>query len=361
MQRGERGRKIVLTVANTARALASPIRKCGLTQVALPRYFLQDFEAVKHPETGAFWYAPGPLSLEKVQPKYWPSEAVGQENSVRDGRGHEVAPKSNSEVTDEEVISGDDGTTKTLSSLPGSPVDNDGRNSTIGRHHKAPITTYSLCRKSVLDKLGQEKKWSPKLLGSREGTAVAPAARKAVFRPDMGDVLLSMMRQTAVDALITRCTRTAPPLDKFVEPVVSWDEIKDVKRRGCVLLLRGDHDSCRAETTPVDGEVDDGAVPLSEYATVDLDGASYGSKMPVYDLNWLFGVDEVARLRAMAPTMFGKDRHQRLPQQQQQPDKQTASIYVLKTWRTHSMVNLHLLLWRLQGYLAKGRAPTAAA
>jgi hypothetical protein len=302
--------------------------------------------------------------LEKVQPKHWPSEPAGQESSklVQDAKGDEVVPQRDIDVKIGKVVSVDDEMTKTFSSLPGSPVENESRNDSIGRQHKASITTYSLCSKSVLDTLGQEKRWSPKLLGSRDGTAFAPAARKAVFRPDMGDVLLSMLRQTAVDALITRSARTVPPLDKYVEHVASWDEIKHVQRRGCILLLRGVHDSRHPETTLADGGVDNDEVPLSEYATVDVGGVSYGSKMPVYDLNWLFGVDEVARLRAMAPTMFGNDGHQRSTQHQRQPnDRQIASIYVLKTWRSHSMVNLHLLLWRLQGYLAQGRAPVTAA
>lgn len=151
------------------------------------------------------------------------------------------------------------------------------------------------------------------------------SARKAVFRTDMSDLLLKMLRKTAVDALIIRTDRTAPPMEKFVQPVSSWEEAGKVKRRGCVLWLRKQSET---KTGP------------AEYATIDVPGVSYGGKMAVHNLNWLLGEEEIARLRAGAPQMW-TDEHE---------------VYVLKTWVSHSVGNLQLLLWRLHGFLAGGRS-----
>lgn len=297
-------RSTVVLTGNLARALASPIRLCPLTRAVLPRQFLLDFEVVNHPETGEFWWAPGAQAVEKVKPKFRQAVTVEDEKKEIDS---------------------------------------------VVKTQRAPIIAYALNKKSVLDKLSESKKTSVRLLGARDGTAHSQGARLAFLRPDMSDVVLKMLRQEAVDALIARCTRTdiaAGSLNESVQVVSGWDEVKLVKRRGCILLLR-EHA----------GGVEDGAASLSEYATFDVDGAKYDSKMPVHDLDRLLGAEEVARLRAGAPAVFGKDAHQHQPHQEQK----TVQLYVLKIWPKPSMVNLHQLLWRLQGYLAKGAAPSSAA
>lgn len=144
----------------------------------------------------------------------------------------------------------------------------------------------------------------------------------------MPELVLGMMRRTIVDTLITRANREHGPKDKFIEPVSSWETVKDVKRRQSVLWLPREN---------VDGP--DGATTTSDYATLDVDGVQYYRKMAVHNLPWMLGSEEMARLKESAPAMF--DQHE---------------ILVLKGWGSQSMVNLHLLLWRLQGYLAKTTA-----
>lgn len=150
----------------------------------------------------------------------------------------------------------------------------------------------------------------------RNGMAAAPDLLRATYRKDMGDLLLKMMRGSAVDELIRRSTRDEETKHMFVEPCQTWNAIKDVKLRGCVLWVP---------------QQDDAA---TKYATYDVEEASYGKKMPVHNLRWLLGEDEVARLQA-ASDIFRDNE-----------------IIVLKQWPRPGMMQLHLLLWRLQGYLS---------
>jgi hypothetical protein len=71
----------------------------------------------------------------------------------------------------------------------------------------------------------------------------------------------------------------------------------------------------------------------SVYPTFDVD-AQFGAKMAVYNLPWLLGKDEVARLKEEAPMLRDQE------------------LLVLKQWPTWSVKSLHMLLWRLQGFLA---------
>lgn len=291
--------------------MASPIRFCAYTGCVLPRHFLQDFELVSHPTTGEPWFAPGPLAFDKVKPTYYPNETPDE---TEDGA-------SASEARNDAEAGESNGETKGQSTQE-----------TSARPRRAPVTSYTLSRKALLDPLGPKNKLVERMLGPRNGTAIPLSTkRQTVFRQDMGDVILQMMRQTVVDALIIRADRETEPKDKFVEPVSSWAEVKNVRRRGCVLWLPNSEAS---------GDAAAGDAP-SGYATLDLDGVQYDSKIAVHNLTWLLGSEEVARLRDSVPAIFGK--HQ---------------ILVLKYWGSHSMVNLHMLLWRMHGYLA--RLPEAA-
>lgn len=133
----------------------------------------------------------------------------------------------------------------------------------------------------------------------------------------MGDVLLGMMRRQAVDALVCQSGMKGDGQEKLIQPCTKWDEIKEVQPRGCVLWLPSE------------------AKSSTQYATLDLDGAKYGSKLTVHNLHWLLGEDELARLIGASKLFHDNE------------------ILVLKQWKRKSVMKLHLLLWRLQGYLAQ--------
>lgn len=131
----------------------------------------------------------------------------------------------------------------------------------------------------------------------------------------MAEVVLQTMRREATDALILRAAAAAG--SKFVQPCSTWEGITVVESRGCILWLPDNRDEAAAR----------------QYATYDIQDAKYGRKMVVHNLYWLLGEEQVARLRNESEVFRDND------------------LLVLKTWRSKSMRQLHMLLWRLQGYL----------
>jgi hypothetical protein len=178
---------------------------------------------------------------------------------------------------------------------------------------RAPIVAYAAGKKSVLEGFREGRE---PLRRGRTGLAIDSTFENTYWRPDMPDLLLAMYRRYAVDALIRRATR---PEGKdpffYIQPCKNWEAVQDVRLRGAVLWLP------KSEVTG------------GGYQTLDLDVA-YGKKLAVYNLPWLLGEEEVRRLEEDAPTF------------------RTQEILVLKAWPTWGMKGLHMLLWRLQGYLA---------
>lgn len=337
-------------------ALITPLRICPNTEACLPRYFFQDFELVNHPdsqETKA-WWAPGPFAFEQVVPDFVTGQSPGKNSKFdttksrtidADAGQHEtIEPKTaEAEVLEPETIKPETlepeivevdianshqpeetGSNATAEAEGKDEATALTKESLKPRLRRAPLTSYILARKAVVDAV-PEKRIQAKLLSLRHGMAMvsAPPPKDVIWRPDMGDIVLQMMRRRAVDALIVRSTRSPSPSFKFLEPCANWDEVKRVDLRGCVLWLPNHAD---AES--------------SQYATVDVEDVKYGAKMAVHNLNWLLGEEEVKRLRE-STDIFRENE-----------------LVVLKQWRSESMIKLHQLLWRLQGYLDK---PTPAS
>ncbi|TWU77632.1 hypothetical protein ED733_008021 [Metarhizium rileyi] len=237
-----------------AQALATPLRRCPNTEAILPRYFLQDFEVVKHPQDDSLWWAPGPLAFENLTDKNKPS---GDQIQIADAATAEQQPQKSGN---------DDGTPAATSSI---------------RLRRSPITSYVLSRKSVVDMIGgPNRRYAASLLAARTGMAMAPITKSPVWRRDMSDIFLQMIRQQAVDALCARSGTEGLERNKLIQPCKGWEHVKDVELRGCVLFC---------------GLGKEG--PSIQYATLDIDGAKYGSKLPVYNLRWLLGESEFVRLR----------------------------------------------------------------
>ncbi|KAL2211790.1 hypothetical protein CC79DRAFT_1364085 [Sarocladium strictum] len=279
-----------------ARALETPIRNCPMSKTALPRFFLQDFEAVEHPTTGKAWWAPGPLSFHHLDNDAGLKRGEGQEASRRAEVGKNAADDLEDRPEPEEGLDG----TKQHKHHRGIP----------GR---APVSPYLTSKKSLIS---QVKPGKPLLLAAQRGMSLDTSMYDAVWRPDMADLLERMLRKQAVDSIVRRANREeGQDPHRFIEPCASWDDVKDVRLRGAVLWLPKEE---------VDGR---------GYPTFDVD-AQFGAKMAVYNLPWLLGKDEVARLKEEAPMLRDQE------------------LLVLKQWPTWSVKSLHMLLWRLQGYLA---------
>lgn len=278
-------------MVSTAQALATPIRLCPITRTELPRYFLQDFEMVKHPEDGSPWWAPGTASSESL-------------------KDHRKAPKDGNETPDPRIAAGQPQHTA-VRGLPSSPTSNT-------RPQRGPLISYALSRKSIIDSMGREGRGgAAMLLKTRTGMALAAKNRRAVWRKDMGDLLLEMMRRQVVDALKSWADIEAEEDNRILQPCKNWDDVKDAKPRGCVLWFPDQADAAK------------------QFATFDIDGAKYGSKVMVHNLRWLLGESESQRLRD-ASRLFHDNE-----------------ILVLKQWKRKAVMELHLSLWRLHGYLAE--------
>lgn len=292
-----------------ALALISPMRRDVTTDTLLPRYFFQDFELVQHPdpEETKPWWVPGPLSFDSVVPEH------GPERTPKKGQGK--GPKGVMKEGEKQVMENEEAEI-TIEGEGSTTTEKPARKQ---RMQRAPLVGYTLARKGVVEAIPREK-ILPKLLALRHGMAVttAPKAKEMVWREDMADVVLNMMRRTAVDALIHRGIGSSGPEFKFIEPCANWDEAKKVLLRGCILWIPKE---------------DDGK--SHQYATLDVENVKFGDKMPVHDLNWLLGEEELRRLRD-SNALFRDNE-----------------ILVLKQWRSTAMIRLHQLLWRLQGYLYK--------
>jgi hypothetical protein len=246
-----------------------------VTDITLPRYFLQDLEVIKHPETDEPWWVPGSL-------------ATTFHSTKRDPEGELYRPK------------------------------------------RSPLAAYVLNKKVIIDKLSLSgpgsataNKYRHKLIGRRTGMAneIITTKQTPQWRSDMGDFVLERMRAALTAELIRRSTNQPRGLqDRFIEPVDSLEDVKHVVSRGCVLWLP-DPESGKGVKEP--------------HATMDIEGVSYDGKIPVHDLNFLLGPKHVAALRE-EPWTF-KPGHE---------------VYVVRPWPSPLANRLHLLLWRLQGYLA---------
>ncbi|KAF7551102.1 hypothetical protein G7Z17_g5254 [Cylindrodendrum hubeiense] len=312
-----------------AMALMTPPRRCTNTESYLPRYFLQDFELVQHPEkTAQPWWTPGPSTFDSIVPVYNPGpySPTSHTKAQEDQSGNAEVDQIPANIPNENGVY----TTATESSIV-KPSTVDGQPTEVESRHHAPITTYCLSRKSVLQAISEgtgekvpgrkkpNRNLINKLLAVRNGMAASNVKfNNTVWRSDMADFVLNHQRRTVVDALIHRANRSNSPDSRFLQSVATWDEVKTVDNRGCVLWL----------SDKVDPVAD-------SFATLDVENVKYWNKMPVHNLTWLLGEEEVQRLRESSEVFR---------------DNQ---LVVLKLWKSESMRKLHLLLWRLQGYQAQ--------
>ncbi|KAM0302497.1 hypothetical protein ACHAPM_004491 [Fusarium culmorum] len=293
---------------------------------------------VKHPDPthSEVWYAPGPLTLMNVMP--WNVPRLEEENDSTDGQTQEVwsgdetpdtalqrETSANVEESSgtKETEGNEDVEDKVVEEPEEDNLDEEMREEIREDSHRSGrFVTYALSRKSVIDMIGKNRSLQAKMGAQRSGmgTYGLPPVAKRVFRPDMGNLLLKMMRRRAVDALIERSSsrREGKDLHKFIMPVGSWEDAARSVAGGAVLYI---------PTEPTED--------MNNYATLDVENANYGNKVAVHDLLFLLGESEVERLKTEAE------------------DFRDQELLILKNHRSESVRSLFLLFWRLQGYLAE--------
>ncbi|KAF0645357.1 hypothetical protein FPSE5266_05148 [Fusarium pseudograminearum] len=290
---------------------------------------------VKHPDpthTEA-WYAPGPLALMNVMPwnvprleeendrqaqEMWSGDETPDTALQRETPANVEEPSGAKET--EDIGDVED---KVVEEPEEDNLDEEMREEIREDSHRSGrFVTYALSRKSVIDMIGKNRNLQARMGAQRSGmgTYGLPPVAKRVFRPDMGNLLLKMMRRRAVDALIERSSsrREGKDLHKFIMPVGSWEDAARSVAGGAVLYI---------PTEPTED--------MNNYATLDVENANYGNKVAVHDLLFLLGESEVERLKTEAE------------------DFQDQELLILKNHRSESVRSLFLLFWRLQGYLAE--------
>lgn len=227
-----------------ALALATPVRRCPGTTLTLPKFFLQDFNIVLHPETGQPWYVPTSLALSKQQ------EVSG----------------------DEKAEEGSHDKTLARTGPPKKP---------------AGPTGYLLARQDYLaqQNLNGElhSKDHKRLMALHHASdRIRATANKAVWREDMDTLILTLMRRRVLEDLIYLSTLSEDSRrDPYVVRCQTWDEVKADEyrgQRGCVLWLgQGEGPGPRA--------------------TMDIPGVKFGRKIAVHNLWRLLGTEGVEMLR----------------------------------------------------------------
>lgn len=148
------------------------------------------------------------------------------------------------------------------------------------------------------------------------------ALNQAVWREDMESFLLATMRRRAVEDLLFYAGLVEQQGRKYLVRCASWDEVKGHKHRGCLLVL--------------DGSAGAGIPRLS---TMGIEGARVGGELVVHDLRRVLGEEGVERLRGEGGVF------------------KEGGLFLLGRRRT---MDLQLLLWKLQGFLAFESEPAVS-
>ncbi|KAL1850466.1 hypothetical protein VTK73DRAFT_9652 [Phialemonium thermophilum] len=297
-----------------ALALAEPCRWCVATRTVVPRYFLQDFKLVSHPETGR---------------PTWVSPSLAPSTVKQETEGN-VESKGATERTPQ------DSPPSTLSTPPGSEGKTSAHSS--GKTPAGP-TGYTLSRLDLLGDGQRSKKQSypamirGRLLQGESSHRTRWAARKAPWREDMGVFLLELMRRRIVEDLLYLCRLSEQADRQYVVRRQGWDEMGRHPFRGCVLWLGGSPSGAQDAA----GDAEETSREPGFFATLDVERARYDRKIPVHNLRMLLGEEHVDRLRRESPLMSD------------------GNLFLVCRKRT---VQLQLKLWKLQGFMAGSQTPS---
>ncbi|KAK3297203.1 uncharacterized protein B0H64DRAFT_416391 [Chaetomium fimeti] len=322
-----------------AQALARPVRKCPLTGVALPAFFLQRFNLIAHPETNVPWFVPDNLETKvPAAPTVAEPETVGPGSEPAT---HTTAEPEASETVHPEPEPAEPPSPEAAQDPPESAEAELKADKSAAQTEDADKTgpgAYTLASQRLLQELQRDK--SPYFRGqkrllrmsqygqSKSGTLL----NQANWRSDMDTVLLEIMRRRVVERLCYFSNMVTGSERKYLTKCEPWNNVKDRKHRGCLLYLG-----------PPDGNPS--SEPASEYvpprlSTMDMGPVRFGAKLAVHNLRELLGEKHLSELR-------------------QQELLQDGSLYLLGRKAT---VPLQMLLWKLQGYMAWGeQADTAKA
>lgn len=280
---------------------------------------LQRFDVVENPHDGKPWWVPADLEPRKVKIRV---KRNGQdEKHILAGEDEQDTPSEEGEGEPPTAADFEESTQAPDSTADASHAVRPGPDRT------RPIGGYMVPDRNILRAVGDPGARKDGVLlrlhglqalmiaGRVSATAVLGHPRKITWPATMDVFLLDEMRRQIVAGLLTFARLNEETGRGYVLPVAGWDEVnKGVPQKGCVLWFGAG----RA----------DAPGPM---ATLDVEGASYERTLPVHNMNYLLGEEEVGRLR-------------------EHPLYRDNWLFVVRWKSTRA---LQLDLWKLQGYLAQ--------
>lgn len=306
-------------------ALSSPLRRCQLTRVALPRYFLQNFGLLGHPQTGKPFYVPRGWFRHRNSKGI---QALAQETEYEKG---EVGTDLEAEVVSDSMQP-----SLTPSTSKTSPPE------------KGP-GMYTLCRQSLLQAMvrtdgGYGARAHAKLIPQRlrEKPDAMKVLMAANFRSDMPDLVLELARRRLVNYILYLAG-----LERGY--ITWWDTWKNAKRKtqtGAYLWIGG-NGLAKAEATEP-----------PEFATFHntprggKPGPGKQRKTPVYNMKVLLGQDKLEELqRHTTPAVLRDQPADNDNVQLKAPE--TFNKPIIAVQHRNNTAHLELQMWWLQGYIAQ--------
>ncbi|KAL2268498.1 hypothetical protein VTJ83DRAFT_3344 [Remersonia thermophila] len=315
-----------------ALALAEPVRRCPITETALPKFFLQSFNLMAHPETGEPWFVPTGLESKvpdaAAEPP--PDAADGPDQSTPEAEAISPVP-SESVATETDK----DGAAQAAEPAGGSshPPTKQNPNNKPRIGPSAYVLSYQpLFQEFERHERSPYKKGYKRLgwMSDHGHNKLGSVLNKAQWRADMDAILLELMRRRVVEGLAHFARLVEEEGREYVVRCEKWEDVFGLKHRGCLLYLGP------AE----EGQAEDYAPP--RLSKMEIPGARYGKVIAVHNLRRVLGEEHLGRLREQSKLF------------------REGSLFLLGRQAT---VKLQMVLWKLQGYIPEekqqGRSPGA--
>lgn len=277
------------------------MRRCLVSQVSLPTFFLQRFGLVSDPKTQRPWIVPRDLEPRKLA----------------------AAEEATSTATANEAAVG----------TPPGPESTDVAREENPRQARTGPSAYLLSRQTLFQEL--QRLSSPYFGGHKRlfrmsahtTSHLLPVVNSAQWPGDMDAALLELMRRRVVEGLLHFANMVEQHGREYIVKCERWDDALRLKHRGCLLFL-GRHEATSSESSLE-------FVP-PRLSTMDVPSARFGKKLVVHDLPALLGQEHAGRLRQESALL------------------RDGTLFLLGRQAT---VNLQMLIWKLQGYMAWEEPP----
>ncbi|CAJ2508280.1 Uu.00g094660.m01.CDS01 [Anthostomella pinea] len=299
-----------------AKALATPVRRCSATSARLPKFFLQDFNLIAHPETNNPWWVPRSLTPQQRHAA-GDEEDKGIQDSIEGSEpsfAQEAAEATQSELKHDQG-SGDE------SAVAATEREDE---------QAYGPSAYVLARRDLISSFLTDEagfKHHNQRLFAGSSSRYAKFAFKAQWRQDMDSFMLLAMREDIVDDLLYLSRLCVEDSRYYIVKCHGWDDVQ-YKHKGAVLWF--------GEPGQSSG-LDRNKSQPGPFATFDIKDVMAPTSVVVHNMPMLLGPDQAAKVKEEASVL------------------RDGSFFMLAGRRT---TELQLKLWRLQGYLADYRDTT---